>query len=417
LFTDYNSIHFPVGGLIEIRKFLLNERYNLRMLSICVVTQQLGKIVSGPGLHASNLVRSLAADGQSVTVVAPEDQRPPGELSYNFVPIPGNLFSGNHARWFPISWHAGRTLHRLERTMNFDIIHFTDAREVLFCSSKLPLVGNMNDTYAAEKEGLGYYISHYQEGLMRWLYYSFIHGCEQWGLPRLKAVIANSDYTARVITKRYRLMPERVHVCYKSVELSKYILALEKRVCQKSHKPRVLFLGGNYQRKGVPYLIRAAPMVLQRVPGCEFWIAGRDDAEPAMRALCRQLGVEDSFQFLGWKSQDELVDLYAQADVFAMPSLIEAFGMVFLEAMAAGVPVIGTRVGGVPEMITDGKNGRLVSPQDSVELAAALVEVLLNPALQEKFRTAGLETARSFSVERMMEHTYRIYGQVLGRNI
>ena len=382
------------------------------MLSVCVVTQQLGRIISGPGLHASNLARCLAAGGHAVTVIAPEDQRPPGALPYHFVDVPRPLFSSSQARWISLSLAFGRALKRLETETSFDLVHFTDGREALFCSSRAPRVGNANDTYSAQIESLGYYRRRYRDWGVRWLYYHFVHLCESRVYPRLDAVLANSHYTAEVISRQYHIDPARLHVIYKSVDASFFTPALEKRSQARVHPPVVLYVGGNMQRKGVPDLIRAAPAVLKIIPECQFWITGKDPAEPAMQALCRQHGVADAFHFMGWKSQAELVDLYALASVFAMPSLTEAFGVVYLEAMAAGVPVVGTNVGGIPEIISDRQNGRLVPAQDPPTLAQALLDILQDPKEQEHLRRAGLETVRQFSVERMMSRTYEIYASL-----
>jgi glycosyltransferase involved in cell wall biosynthesis len=116
------------------------------------------------------------------------------------------------------------------------------------------------------------------------------------------------------------------------------------------------------------------------------------------------------------QSQDELLNLYAQADIFVMPSLTEAFGVVFLEAMAAGLPVIGTRVGGIPEIIEDGHNGMLVEADNMKGLVEAIVLLLGNQNLRENFRQAGLATAWRFDISRMMQCTYEVYRSILSNH-
>jgi len=96
-----------------------------------------------------------------------------------------------------------------------------------------------------------------------------------------------------------------------------------------------------------------------------------------------------------------------------MPSLTEAFGVAILEAMAAGLPVVATSVGGIPEIIRDRQNGRLVPAQDPAALAQTLSEILAQPALQEELRLEGLKTAHQFAVKRMMEETYKVYARVM----
>jgi glycosyltransferase involved in cell wall biosynthesis len=389
----------------------MNER--LGRLSVCVVTQQLATVLSGPGLHARNLVTRLQADGHQVHVLAPESERPTGDLTYTFTGVLKPVFSRNQARWMSLAVSFGRALAKLKSNYHFDLIQFTDARESLFCPAGLVSIGHINDTYAADVQPPAYYKEHYGDWRTRWAYYRLVHAAEKRALHRLSAVVANSAYTGQVIQRQYDLAPGKLHVCHKSVELSQYAPALALRAGAEPHASRVLFVGGNMQRKGLPTLIQAAPSIAQAAPDVEFWVAGRDAAQPAMEALCESLGVRERFHFWGLKPQGELLALYAQSDVFAMPSLTEAFGVVFLEAMACGVPVVGTRVGGVPEIVRDSENGLLVPPNDPPALAEALVRLLTDQPLRHRLAAAGLETARAFSVDAMMDCTYGVYRAVL----
>jgi len=377
-----------------------------------VATQQIGSVISGIGSYAHNLVKGLVRDGHQVCVIAPEDQRPPGNLPYHFVSVPSPIARNTQARWFSLSISFARELGRLQHQHSFDVVHFTDGRESLFCRSNVPTVGNIHDTYAAIIEPLSFYRHYFDDWLLRWGYYHFVHACEQVALRRLWAVIANSRYTRRVMAEVYRL-EQQLHMCYLGIVTERYVTALMLRGQTDPHPLRVLFVGGNMQRKGLPILINAAPRVLKSFPDVEFWIVGRDKAESHMQSLCRRAGVLDRFRFFGWQSQDELLKLYAQTDIFVMPSLTEAFGVVFLEAMASGLPVIGTRVGGIPEIIEHGCNGLLVEGGNVTELGEALVLLLGDQNLRKNLQQAGLETARRFDVGRMMQCIYQVYGKVL----
>jgi glycosyltransferase involved in cell wall biosynthesis len=381
--------------------------------SICVVTQQYHSVISGIGLHARNLVARLIADGHAVVVLAPEDQRPSSGETLSFVGVPPPLFAGSQARWLSLAWSFSRALRVLERVQVFDLIHFTDARESLFCDLRSPAVGNVNDTYAADVASPGYYRRHYEDWLSRWAYYRFVKLAETVALPRLPGIIANSQHTCKTIASQYRLRADRLHVCYKAIDPARFAPVLQARAQVDPHPARVLFVGGNMQRKGLPTLIQAAAGVLAKLPDTEFWVVGQDRAIPHMEALCRSAGVDASFRFWGGKSQAELLDFYARADVFVMPSLVEAFGVVFLEAMASGIPVISARAGGVPELVEHGRNGLLIEPGDAGELTELLLRLLADRPLQQRLQKAGLETAQQFDVERMMQCTYQVYRNVL----
>jgi glycosyltransferase involved in cell wall biosynthesis len=119
-------------------------------------------------------------------------------------------------------------------------------------------------------------------------------------------------------------------------------------------------------------------------------------------------------EFLGWI--DDLKPVLAGWDVFVMPSLEEGFPVAALDAMAAGLPVLATSVGGVPELIQDGKTGCLVPPGDSDALAAGLRLLLANPELRLDMGTAGYRHVRDhFRVDKMAQNFARLYDELLSR--
>jgi len=392
--------------------FMITNNTNYKY-SIIVVTQQLDKIISGIGLYSQNLIQSLIQDNFNVTVIAPEDQIPIGKLPYTFISVPKPIAINSHARWISLSFNFGKKLRQLFYEQQIDLIHFTDAREALFCNLNIPLIGNIHDTYAAIINPLSFYYYNYNDWFQRLMYYRLLHILEAIAFRKLYTIIANSNYTAQVITDVYKLSKQSVRVCYISIDIDQYQSILTLRNQINPHPPRVLFIGSNMQRKGLPILINSAFYILKVIPETEFWIVGKDKVEPAMRLLCDRLGVSDHFRFLGWVSHQDLYNIYAQCDIFVMPSLIEAFGVVFLEAMAAGLPVIGTRVGGIPEIIRDGINGILVEPGKPNELGSAIIKVLKDRTLSEKLKQAGLETVQNFNVNNMMKCTYRVYKKYL----
>lgn len=384
-------------------------------ISICVVTQQLGNVVSGVGTYASSLIRHLVQDGHDLTVVAPASERPLGDLPYRFVGVPQPLMQSNHARWITLSISFARALSRLDKGTHFDLIHFTDAREACFTKNTTPLVGTVNDTYSALLDSPNVYRQQYHDWISRWLYYLFVHFMEHRSIPRLNGIIANSYFTAQTIQDQYQVPSDKLYTCYYCTEAERFLCASQKRAEYLPHPPRIICVGGNFQRKGIPDLISASRIVLDQVPDTEFCVVGRDANAPALEQDCMKLGVSNQFHFLGWKSPDDLIDLYAQSTLYVMPSLTEAFGIVFLEAMAAGLPVIGTSVGGIPEIIQDGVNGRLVPPRNPTALADTILGLIRQPEEQERLRRGGLERIQQFTSDNGMKCTYSVYESVLSR--
>ena len=380
------------------------------------MTQQYKNVISGVGLHANNLTKALLAAGHTITLLLPEDQAPQIALpGLTVVTVKKPRFSQSQARWLSLSFSFNSALRKLEAQTKFDLIHFTDARESFFCSPHAPMLGHVNDTYSAELRSPFEYSKYYPDWLMRWLYYSAVHFLESRKLHRLKLIVANSQFTAETITRIYPNTASKVRHCYKSVDVARYKTIRETRqvALPDPDQPVVLFVGSNMHRKGVPDLIKAAPAVIKDHPQVKFVIVGNDKSVDQLKALCSARKVSQNFEFAGWKSQQDLLGYYQQAIVFAMPSLTEALGVTFLEAMAAGVPVIGTNVGGIPEIIQNGSNGLLVPVESPDYLAEAINRLLEEESLRKQLTENALATLDQFDVPGMMECTFRLYREVV----
>jgi len=173
--------------------------------------------------------------------------------------------------------------------------------------------------------------------------------------------------------------------------------------------------------KGIEDLLAAAVQVLEKVPDVWFVVVGdavmKDPAQEKsyperLNAMARELGVAERVLFTGYRG--DVADLLRMADVSVLPSWSEGLPNAVLEAMASGVAVVATRVGGVPELIEDGVTGLLVQPHDVAGLGAALTAVLSNPELAERLGWAARVRARDrFSFNRVVGETEALYQEVL----
>lgn len=143
------------------------------------------------------------------------------------------------------------------------------------------------------------------------------------------------------------------------------------------------------ERKGVQVLLRA---IKQLDDSVYLTIIGEGNYRVELEALARQLDIESKVQFYGYCPREELVEFYNISDIFVLPSMAESFGMVFVEAMSCGLPVIGARVGGVPDIIKE-DNGILVEPDSAEDLAMAIHTLVSQPELREQFGLANREKA------------------------
>ncbi len=164
--------------------------------------------------------------------------------------------------------------------------------------------------------------------------------------------------------------------------------------------------------KGIVHLLRAVASLRSQVPDLGLEIAGAGPEQGALETETRRLGLTEVVAFLGW--QTEVEALMARWDVFALPSLEEGFPIAGLEAMAAGLPVVGTTVGGIPELVEDGTTGYLVRPGDALALADCLRPLLLDQSLRQRMGEAGrLRVQEHFTAERMVGEISEIYDRLL----
>lgn len=384
-------------------------------MRICIVSQQLKNVYSGVGLHTRLLVDDLVSKGHSLTAIVPEKEKPLGNLPYEIMTIASPKHGNSQARWMELSPRFSKVLSEVEEETRFDLIHFTDFRDSLFCKTISPRIANVNDTYTAELFDILYYCKHYFDWFQRWGYYKIAHHLESRRILKLNAIIANSQFTYDVIRNKYGVEEKNLFKCYKAVNIPRYSDLAKNRLNRPkfNKENQILFVGGNMQRKGILDLIKAAPIIQRKIPTIRFNIAGEDNYIAKYKQLCKELGVLNNFAFLGWVSQEDLLSLYESASCFIMPSLTEALGVVFLEAMAAAVPVIGTNVGGISEVINDGENGILVPVNTPEAIAGAAIKILLDEDYSKNLAISGLETVKRFSIEKMMACVEGIYQTVL----
>jgi len=181
----------------------------------------------------------------------------------------------------------------------------------------------------------------------------------------------------------------------------------------------VLSVGRLIDLKGTIHLINAMPAVTHQFPDTVLLIIGAGPEKETLVNRAQELGLENRIYFLGIMGIGELPFYYHAADVFVLPSInksgkTEALGVVLLEAMASGCPVIGSNVGGIPDIIVDEVNGFLVPEQDPQHLAEKIVQLLSDTDLQEKFQKNGLIRVREkFSWEKISKDFRDVFDLVL----
>lgn len=235
---------------------------------------------------------------------------------------------------------------------------------------------------------------------------------------RQDLIIAISDHIARFTVARGVRHPDRVRRVYHGIEppLTRDLERDGARIRSELGITTDDFLVGNVGRlapqKGQRHLVAAMPRLLERVPRAHAVIAGGGDLEGYLRDLAAELGVTDRVHVLG--PRRDVPALMHAMDVFAMPSIWEGFGLVLLEAMAAGRPIVASRVATIPEVVADGETGILVPAGDADAMADAIADLAGDPARARRLGEAGRERLRrNFSLEKMVGDTELLYRELV----
>jgi len=229
-------------------------------------------------------------------------------------------------------------------------------------------------------------------------------------------VLVTSRYSRDAAVDAYGLDPARVSIVPEGIDLRRWPDPGPRAVPagprpdgepsggRRTRGPVVLSVAHQYRRKDTGTLLRAMAQLVRAFPDAELRVVGAGPRLAAHRALARELGLESTVSFLGRMADREAVRReYLGADLFALPSLQEGFGIAFLEAMACRLPVVAARAGAAPEVVPDGEAGRLVPPHDPRALAAAIRELLRDSGLRARMGASGRRRVEAFDWARVAD--------------
>ncbi|MEN4005912.1 MAG: glycosyltransferase family 4 protein [Methanobacteriaceae archaeon] len=171
----------------------------------------------------------------------------------------------------------------------------------------------------------------------------------------------------------------------------------------------IFFPGGPKLKKGGDILIKAVHKLSKKINDLNLYVALDVPEEHLIRKLVHEYGLEDKVEFLGFLKAPTYKAMLNSVDILAMPSRMEPFGMVYLEAMALGVPIVASNVGGAPEIIENLKNGILTSPEPE-KVADAILELYNDASLREEISKNNLEDIHKFEWDKIVEEYIKIYG-------
>jgi glycosyltransferase involved in cell wall biosynthesis len=348
--------------------------------------------ISGVGTLVAELARQLRAAGHEAVALVREAPSQPGVVAV-----------GGRKLFFP--WSAARAVRRAAEGRPFDVIHVHESDGVLVvlrqrlarlfgrAAGKARLVATLQVSYRRERWAVrpvtacGRVVSRpaRSEWIFRWFRAPFHALLGRITVRLADAVVAPSAATARELEEDYGA--RSVAVIPNGIAPSD-ALTSGGEVRGKTAET-VLFVGRLRTRKAVAVLVEAFAAVVRERPQARLVLLGDGEQRAALEAQIARLGLGAAVDLAGAVPRAATADWLRRADVFCLPSTYEGFPLAILEAMAEGLPVVATRVAGVPEAVEDGASGLLVVPEDDRALATALLALLGDPERRRAFGARG----------------------------
>jgi glycogen synthase len=376
-------------------------------------------VYGGLGRHVHGLSEALAADGHDIAVLSQSVPGAPTDAWVNGVRVvraSAGTPTDDFAAWVAALNHAQdeRAAHLLAEWVP-EVVHAhdwlsADAGIALAERSGCPLVATVHATEAGLWNG--------------WLTTPLSrtrHDAEAWLVRAATRTIVCSAAMRTEVSTGLQIPADELTEVHNAVDPALWVSTADQRAAIRARldvppeAPLVVLAGRIEWEKGGDVAIRALSRIRRDHPGTQLVLAGTGSQRPILAELAREQRVARSVHFTGHLAESELAALLGTADVALVPSSYEPFGMVALEASAAGTPVIAGAAGGLPEIIADGVTGLLVQPRSPGDLADAVVRILRDPAFGAGLvRAAQRDINNRFVWPVTARATEKVYAEAAG---
>lgn len=371
-------------------------------MKIALVTPYDYPFPGGVTEHIRHLDREFRARGHDTRIIAAstEDDE---SLDSHVIKVSGAIqpvpFGGSTAR-LTFSPRVYLRVKKILKNEKFDIVHVHEPAVPLLCLTVLRHSHAVNvGTFHAYRETNTLY--QYARPLAKRIF-GRLDG-------RIFVSTAVRDYITHYFPSDYRIIPNGIDVeRFGSSDIQPILKFNDGR-------PNILFVGRMEKRKGFRNLIRAYPYIKQAIPNARLIVVGAfSDEEKAPFVRYARTHHLRGIHFVGWISPEELPRYYRTATVFCAPSTgFESFGIVLLEAMAAGLPIIASDIAGYRLVLNTGKEGLLVKPNDEMALAEAVIGLLKSPDLREEMAQRGRATAARYDWPIIAQRVLDYYDELI----
>ena len=393
---------------------------------VCFISPEYWPLSGGTGAYVYYLSNELLKNGYKIYVVTGSNQGQDvhvnPQLDVSFLKIPKIPI----VKSFMLAGNSQRKLNSLRKTANVDITH-----------PQLPLTPNfavppnfgktivctVHSTWKGEAEaiqGEPYSRLNANEKFLvsfNW----FLRFFEEGMLSRARKIIAVSHFTKWELTNYYKIPANKIQVIHNGVDINKFKPAVDKRKvkAELGFNPddlAIVSVGRLYARKGLFTLIDSMPSVVKRYPNAKFIISGKGQSDEMNKLIAHaeKLGVKNNIIFTGYYPDKKLPRLYQAADVFAFSTFYEHHPFAVLEALATGLPVVTTTVGGIPETIESGKNGLLVEPFNARAFGEKILYLLEHPVAATEMGAQARKTiVENYDWSIVVKDAMKVYDEAL----
>jgi phosphatidyl-myo-inositol alpha-mannosyltransferase len=359
----------------------------------------------GVANHVTSLEKQLTALGHQVKIIAPTS-RPISQFGNRFIhigtprPIPG---SGSVAR-ITLSVRLANKIKAVLAKEQFDVVHLHEPFMIMLCSAILRFSNTVNiGTFHSFEAKPGY---NFAWPISRWM----LNRRAKKVYGHIAVSKAAESFHSKFVKADYTIIPN-------GIDLNHFQPAVEPMYQYRDGKINIVFVGRLEKRKGVNYLIDAFKRVHKEHPETRLLIVGPGTRlRPKYEKMARRAHLEKDIVFVGGVSYADLPRYYQTADICCAPATgRESFGIVLLEAMALGKPLVASNIPGYACVVTNEKEGLLVKPSSAHHLADSICRLIDDKALREKMGRQGLATVQDYAWEKVARRVESYYYQVLAK--
>lgn len=345
--------------------------------------------------QAAYLAIALKAYGIDQIVLCPDQSVLSTRMKAADIPV--EIFSSRGI----LNYNLARHIAKLCKNKNIDIIHCHDSHAHSAAVISVSIFNTTTPIIVSRRVDFPVSVNL----MSRWKY----------NHPSVKRILCVSEMIKTINAPAIK-DPSKLTVVYSGIDLSRYNIPIHPRkLITELHLSPSTRLVGNISaladHKDYPTFLRTAAAICKEYGDIHFIIAGIGPEEEKIKSIILEQNLGDKVHLLGFR--EDVVEVIQSLDVFLMTSITEGLGTIVLDAFAAGIPVVSTRAGGIPEMVVNGVTGLLADPGDVLALKNATLRILNDPALRKQLTDNALSRVQDFSFQATAEKTLDVYRAIM----